>query len=183
MRPKIHFTLLTILVVVGVVLVVAALIYFASFTAFVFRINGLMNIPSFGFVGVIPFLQSIPWILLALVIVFLIILEVLTRYFSFSHKVPLIYTILAILVITVLGSSLALGSSFHDKALIKAEDGKLPFAGMMYNRYNRNSTDSIFNAEIIEVRDSSITAHLDTGDMVEVLLTDKTHIQANVIFK
>ena len=179
MRPKIHFTLLTILTVVGMVLFAFALIYFISFTSFVFKINNIWDLSGFGVRGIMPFLHSLPWLLLVLILVFLATLEILTQYFSFSHRVPLVYTLLAIVTMGVLGSFIMATNSFHDHVLVKVKDGEAPFVGMMYSRYSQSQSDKVFRAVVVDVEASSLNVILNTGDTVKVLLTEETYTPGN----
>ena len=181
MRPKIQFTLQTILVIVGIVVFGLALVYFISFTSFIFKINGIWNLPSFGAMGIMPFLHSLPWLLFVLILVFLITLEILTQYFSFSHKVPLIYTLIAIITIGVIGGTFIISNSFHDHTLMRAKENNAPFVGGMYNRYTDLQSDNIFKATVLNVGTSSLSVVLYGGETVEIVVSDATHIPKSAV--
>ncbi|MCU0653535.1 MAG: hypothetical protein MUD10_04725 [Candidatus Pacebacteria bacterium] len=104
MRPKWHFILKAALWAVGGIVALLTLLYLASLIAFIARKTGVWTTPFFGWHGVMVFLFSIPWVLVLLVLIFIFIVELLVRHYSFGYRMPLLYSGLAILAAVCAGS-------------------------------------------------------------------------------
>lgn len=116
MEPRWHFTLRAALFAVGAVLVFLASVYFASFVVFTLRQTGVWFVPGIGLSGVPVFLRSLPWVLVGVAIVFMVLLQVLTRRYAFSYARPFTYSALAIVVLVIV-SGVAVGyTGFHGGA-------------------------------------------------------------------
>ena len=127
MRPKLHFTLQTILafMVAGLVLLLSVAI--ANFILFGLRVNGHESLLSFGPRGLAAFFLVFPWPLLILDILFIFILEKLLRRFKFGYRSPVLYLLIALVAgALALGLAFDRGTSFNDSMLQHADRGELP---------------------------------------------------------
>jgi len=115
MRPKWHFIFRAILWTVGVAIVALALVYSASLFVFIMARTGIWVAPVFGLRGLVVFLTSLPWLLLILVVVFIVILEIMVRRYSFAWRQPLIYSTVAILIVVAAGGILIAATPFHSE--------------------------------------------------------------------
>lgn len=110
MKPKWHFVLKTVLVILlGIVSFLMAL-FFSSFILFSFR----------------PF----PWILFLLSIVFIIVLESTLREFKIVYKKPIIYSLLIIIIVLFATGMFLNKTRFHEKV----ERRNLPGIRKIYKR-------------------------------------------------
>lgn len=135
MRPKWQFVLRTVVLVLGIVLVALTTLFLASFIVFALRQTGVLFVPGFGREGFGAFFGSLPWVLLAVAVVFMILLEVLIRKYSFAYGRPLTYSAVGVVVI-VLAGGVAIGyTSFHQNLFDRAERGNLPIGGPMYEHF------------------------------------------------
>ena len=131
MRPKWKFVIQTILLIVGSILAALIAIFIASFIVFMLRETGLWFTPGFGLKGLTVFLTSLPWILLLVTIIFIYLLEVLIKQYSFSYIRPLTYSILGVIIV-VSFFSIAIGlTSFHENLFEWAEHDHIPFGRRM----------------------------------------------------
>ena len=103
MRPRWKFLLSGSLAALGIVILVLTLLFIASFTIFMLRQDGALFVPVFGMRGVFAFFAALPLVLIVLLILFLVILEILVRRYRVGYRMPLLISVLAILVIVVLG--------------------------------------------------------------------------------
>lgn len=151
MRPRWHFAVQTTLVLSGIAIAVLAILYCLSFVLFIFRQNGVLLAPAFGFRGVASFLFSTPWLIVALSIIFMGALEVLVRQFSFSYQKPLLYSIVGVLLFSLLGSFTIAQTSFHGKAgeFVQARD--VPGLRSLYKDSNPEQRGLIHHGIIEEV--------------------------------
>jgi hypothetical protein len=126
MRPRWHFILLSALVTAGVLILVIALLYVVSLAFFFLREGGALYAPVFGGRGWFVLLHSAPLLLLVLVAVFALILEILTRKYSFAYRAPLTMSLGGILVVVFVGGFALAQTSFHRRMEFEAHHGHLP---------------------------------------------------------
>jgi hypothetical protein len=134
MRPRWHFLLSAGLLFVGTILVVFTLVYLSSFAIFIFQQTPGPG-PGMGARGLGVYLTSLPWIIILIAIIFLIILELLVRRYSFAYRKPLLYTILGIIVLIFLVSLLVAQTPFHKNLYDRAERDNLPFGNKFYRNF------------------------------------------------
>ncbi|MFA6376061.1 MAG: hypothetical protein WCX69_01515 [Candidatus Paceibacterota bacterium] len=115
MRPKWHFILRATLWTVGIAIVALALVYLASLFVFIMARTGIWIAPVFGLRGLFIFLASLPWLLLTLVALFIIVLEIMVRHYSFAWRQPLVYLTVVILIIVAGGGILIAATPFHSE--------------------------------------------------------------------
>ncbi len=106
MRPRWHFVLRTILAVIGIVFLFIFALYLVNLAIFLLNDSGLIFVPMFGMIGILEFLVSAPWMLLVGALIFIAVLELLVRKFSFGYRKPLLYSIVGIVAIVALGSGM-----------------------------------------------------------------------------
>ena len=151
MRPRWHFVLRAALLVLGVVITLLVLIYLASFILFILRASGIIFIPFFGGRGLFASLFSLPWFLIMLVILFIIVLELLVKKYSFSYRRPLLYSAISIIAIVVLGSLAVSRIALHERLFRDARHGHLPFAGGFYRNFGAPRLGNIHRGEIVQM--------------------------------
>ena len=103
MRPKWRFLLSSALGALGALILLLTLLYIMSFAIFTLRQSGALFVPVFGMRGLFAFFGAIPLVLLTLLLIFVIILEILVRRYSFGYRRPLLVSVLAILAIVSVG--------------------------------------------------------------------------------
>jgi hypothetical protein len=134
MRPKWHFILKTALAIVGGIILFFAILYLASFMLFMARQSGILSAPAFGLSGWFVLLKSLPWMLILLSVLFVVILETLVKKYSFAHRKPLLYSVLAISVLAILGGIML--APVHKPFFKSAQENRLPSpAGRFYRDF------------------------------------------------
>jgi hypothetical protein len=144
MRPRWHFVLRASLFFTGLTIVSMALVYLASFIIFFFQRTGAISVPVFGFRGIISFLFSLPWLLILFGIIFVVLLELLIRRYSFAYRRPLLYSLLGIIVFASLVGFVVSKTSLHRGFFARAQERKLPIAGPLYRHYMGNMGDKTY---------------------------------------
>jgi hypothetical protein len=177
MRPKWHFVLKSALFILGVFIVLFLLLYFVSFTAFSVHQTGLDFAPGFGSRGWFDFIRYFPWFLVLLCIVFLGILEVLVRKFSFAYKKPLLYSALAIIALATLGGIAMAQSPFHPGFERFARRNHLPFAPDFYGHYEaQGQYDDIHRGTVIENVPGGFVMQIFYDGTSTVFITSSTQL-------
>ncbi|OGH65872.1 MAG: hypothetical protein A3B90_03150 [Candidatus Magasanikbacteria bacterium RIFCSPHIGHO2_02_FULL_41_13] len=173
MTPKWHFILKASFFLSACFLIFFLLIYLLSLAVFVLDQKNLWFVPSFGLRGVLLFVLSLPWLLIFLVIIFLLLLQILVRRYSFAYSRPLFFSALAVLVIVVLGSIMVRQSGFH----------RVPFAKSMYLHFAPQHINHIFPGTILEFREKDFFLKSRAQQIFEVHVSPKTNIPGKILFQ
>lgn len=147
--PRWHFILKAVLVVTGVVLAILVLLYLASFVVFSLRQTGIWFAPAFGAAGWWSLLRSFPWILVALLAVFIVALVILAKRYAFAYQHPLIYLFIGIVVIVVIGGFAIAQTPFHRALFDAARRGNLPVLGGFYHSFGPQRFGDIHRGTVI----------------------------------
>lgn len=174
MLPKWHFILRISLLVVGTILASLSLLYLVSFIIFALRQNGSWFAPQFGLEGWGILFVSLPWILIIGSIIFVIIVGVLVKKYSFAYGRPLLYSALGIVVMAGIGGFLIALSPLHSGLLLQAEEKKLPIAGPMYRQYAHQYPKKVILGRIIEKIPTGFNLRDQEYQVIMVEVTPRT---------
>jgi len=176
MRPRWHFILGAVLAILGICIIGLVLLFLGSFILFSMRQTGSFFAPSFGFRGWFVFLRTIPWILVLLALLFVIVLEVLVRKYSFTYRKPLLYSVLALVALVLLGSFLFSLAPFHrqifDFSRRHRGEGP-PFVGEFYRGFGLTHFDDIHRGTVTDVGQNSFILQ-DLRDQTSTVLVSST---------
>lgn len=176
MKPRRHFILLSALYVTGAFIVFLTLLYFTSLGVFFVRDSGAFFTPSFGGRGWFSLLQSLPWVLIVLTMMFAGILELLVRRYAFVYKKPLLISVLGILG-TIFVGGFFIAPLHHDVAL-SAHRGELPPPVVMLYRgpLRIPPPDDRYHGEILTVMQSGLVIYDEDHGTTTVLITPQTRL-------
>lgn len=176
MRPKWHFILKAILIAVGGSLLGLTVLYLVSFIFFILRHTGVWFVPIFGLRGWYEFLFSLPWLLIALALIFIIILELLVRHYAFAYRRPLLYSSLAIVLVVVVGGLVVASTPFHRSLFEDAEQDRLPLAGPIYRQFGRQAFQQIHPGLITATTSTGFLITDRRGRLLQIVLTPRTRL-------
>lgn len=131
MRPRWHFVLKGTLIGVGTLLTLLTLLYIASFVVFSLRQTGAWFVPVFGSGGWFAFFRAIPWFLVLFGVLFVALLELLVRRYSFVYRKPLLYALLGMLLVSVAVGVVA--APLHRGLFRAARRSPPPIVGSFYH--------------------------------------------------
>lgn len=126
MRPKAYFLAKAALVLCVALAVTIVSILIASFLIFTLRVTGNDALLSFGPRGIELFLLVFPWPLLLIDLALVALLRFLLARFRFAYRSPLVYFVIALLVVLGTGALALEQGEFHDRRFEEAERGELP---------------------------------------------------------
>ena len=177
MRPKWYFILRAALVATGLVIFSLLLLYLASFIFFILHRTGIWFVPVFGFRGMFAFIRSLPWLLILLAAVFVLILEVLVRRYSFAYRWPLLYSALAIVFLALVGGFFAAETPMH-RNLVEFDRGHggIPCCGGMYRDIDREQANSTHVGRITEIIPGGFRMQTRNEEILEVAVTPRTRL-------
>lgn len=183
MRPRIYFIAKLVLLVLGTAVITFFAIFIASFIFFMIRASGLMFLPSFGFMGIKLLLLSLPWVLILGLLILVATSELFMKHFSFVYKNPILYSLLAIIIVILIGGFLIDNSGFHTSMLLKARDGKLPIAGPIYQKYGVPDSKQIYYGVVNELSDSGFKIETPRKEEVFIHVLENTRMPKEGIKK
>jgi hypothetical protein len=176
MRPKWYFILRAALVVTGLIVLGLFALYLASFIIFTLQRTGVWFIPAFGFRGIFTFLLSLPWLLILLAALFLVILEILVRRYSFAYRWPLLYSALAIVLAVLIGGFAVAKTPMHPHLIdYEKGDGHLCCGGM-YRDMDRSRFNDIHVGRITEFTREGFTIQNRGEEILLIVVTKKTRL-------
>jgi len=183
MRPRWHFVVRTALLVVGTVLAALTVLYLVSFIIFILRQTGVIFAPGFGLRGVNVFLMSMPWLLVGIATLFILLLQVLVKKYSFSYERPLMYSAFGIMVVVIAGGFIVSATSLHGSLFSRAEKQRLPVAGGFYRQFGEKKFKEITVGVVTEVTETGCRMRTPHRDDVAVTVTSQTAIPRGYVLK
>lgn len=182
MRPKWHFILKAVFAAVGGIILLLSIVYLASFIFFILRQTGVIFVPIFGFRGWYAFLVSIPWLLVLLLLIFIVLLEILARHYSFAYRRPLIYFAIVVLLFVIIGGYIVATTHFHDRMFRYSQRHRLPFAGQMYRGYGEQRFKNIHQGIITEITRDGFIMENRRGETLIIIITRFTRLPLGADF-
>lgn len=183
MRPKWHFVLKTVLLILGSVILALSIFYLVSLIIFGLRETGVIFTPGFGVRGTILFLRSLPWLLILLVGIFLIILEILVRSYSFTYKTPLIYSAAVIVLIACIGGWVVARTPLHAVIMRRAPDFNIPFVGGGYRDIQHPMFKDVHVGKIMIITPKGFNIQDPRNEILMVIITPQTKIMRGIEFR
>jgi hypothetical protein len=175
MRPRWYFVLKTVLLVISTVLAVSVVLFVASFIIFIMRQTGVFHSSGFGLRGIRAFLISLPWLLVLIAILFIILIQLFVKRYSFGYRKPLLYTILGVVGIALLGGIVVAQTPFHRGLFEHAYDNNLPLAGGLYREYGiRRLPHNIEMGKVVEVRSNGFLITNPIDQTVSIITNGQT---------
>jgi hypothetical protein len=171
MIPKWKFVLYSSLGIFGIVFALLLAVFVLSFILFLLSRYGFMYLPFFGFMATMHALEAIPLVLLACTVLLLIVVEVISRYYSFSFRRPLVVTLLAITTGVALISFVISETPVHEYIREYAEDHHIDSVSRMYDRptpFRGKGMTDVLRGEVLALSATSTTLKLFNGMIVEV---------------
>lgn len=171
MIPKWKFVAYSSLGIFGIIFTVLLTIFVLSFILFLLSRYGFMYLPFFGFMATMHALEAIPLVLLMCTVALLVLIEVLSRYYSFSFRRPLVVTLLLVTTGVAVISFIISETSMHEYVREYAKDHKIERVSRMYDRplpLRGNGMTDVMRGEVIALGATSTTLKLFNGMTVEV---------------
>lgn len=183
MHSRAHFLLRSAFVFFGLVLAVFALIYLVSFIFYFLKQSGTFYLSGFGPRGLFLFLGSFPWMLAILVLFLLVIIEVLSRRYSFSYKTPVLYFILITLLIIVGGSFLVSETGLHPRLQKLSQEKRLCGFGTFYRSRGRSKHSNRVMGKVLEITEDGFYLQDSQDNEFKVVISDKTRVIPDADFE
>lgn len=144
-------------------------VFTLSFIFFILSRYGFMYLPLFGFMTILHTLKAVPLLLLLCTIVLLIVIELISRKYSFSFRRPLAITLLLITSCAVVLSFLVSLTSVHEYVRDYAEEHDLTVVKRAYKRplpFDGSKEMTVLRGNVITSSSSFIVIELFDGMQV-----------------
>ncbi len=172
MWPKFYFTSKAFLFILGIVFILFLALFLVSFIIFNLRATGALFLPRFGLFGLRSFFMFFPWLLVIFPILFIIALIFLAKRYRFVYKKPLLYSIIAIVVIVLVGSFIFLRVPIHKKLSERAWEGGIPMAGPLYRQYGMRRPENLYIGRVIEITENGFQMETVDGQGLTINISD-----------
>lgn len=182
MRPKWHFILKTIVFATGTIFTGLALLYVVSLIVFVLQRTGVWFAPGFGFRGLGIFLFSAPWLLVLVGFVCAVGLELLTRYYSFSYRKPILYSIGGVVLFVIVGSVVFAQFGVQHAIARFAKDRGIPIARPFYQGFDEQRMKNVHPGTVVSVFDGGFTLESRRRELLTVVIDTETRFPFGVDF-
>jgi len=175
-KPKLYFVLKTILVVLGGLAIGLFVLFLISFISFALRASGVWFLPEFGLRGFGMFFSYLPWLLILMAALLIIGLETLLKRFTFIYRKPVIYSLLAVILIAFLGGFLIDRTPFHSGLFLRAREGNLPLAGPMYRDFGILEPNEVHRGVVLETTENGFIIEMPQGEVLNVVISPDVHL-------
>ena len=180
MRPRFQFVFKSILIALGIFVILGTALYLISFILFVVQRSGLIFLPRYGFGGIRILLNGFPWLLLLIVICFIFLLEFLLKKYTIAYRKPLLYSSLIIILI-ILGMGFVIHqTSFHGQMYLRSQEGKIPLARSLYNKFELLNSNKVHPGIITEVLDDGFILERHDGELLKVIISEEFNIKEDL---
>lgn len=150
MRPRWHFVLLSVLFAIAVAIVVIILLYVVSLFIFILHDTGAWFVPAFGGRGWFSFIRSVPWLLIALSLVFVGLLEIFLRRYALIYRKPLLVSLLGVIIVITAGGFLVASTPLHRQLYWYARHNELPPPFQVpYNVFRQAPAPDVYHGTIV----------------------------------
>jgi len=157
MKPKIYFWLRPLLFILILLLIFVFAIYFLSLLFFIFKINNGWTLIAFGLRGILVLILSLPWGIIAFVLLLMVILETLIIHFSPLYRKPVLYSFLLLLILIFVISFCVTVTSFHARMLLSSRGHNIPLIAPLYQGYEKMDFKNIYCVRILSIDNHEVT--------------------------
>jgi glucan phosphoethanolaminetransferase (alkaline phosphatase superfamily) len=174
MLPRSRFILKAVLIITGIIIVFGAALYIISFMLFIFRKSPLQFLPEFGFGGLRMLFGVFPWTLIIIALVFIVILEILVKRYSFAYRNPLLYSALAVIILVLVVGFIIGQTPLHRRMFQEVRAGRLSFARPFYRNLDLRKPENVFHGTVLETSENSFTLETPEGKVLTVEIVPET---------
>lgn len=171
-----HFIRKTILKISGAVIVSLVLLYLVSFILFILHRTGAIYAPDFGLHGWFAFFVALPYLPILLSIILAVIFLILVKRYQFIYRRPLIYSTIAVVLVTAIGGYLIAQTDFHARLFEDAKHNGPPVIGEFYRHYGLHESSNIHTGTIIEMNESGFIMENDRDETLTVIIGSEVNI-------
>jgi uncharacterized SAM-binding protein YcdF (DUF218 family) len=176
MRPRIYFIFKIGILAFGLAMLTLSAIFLTSFIFFSIRQSGLFFLGNFGFSGIRIILFSMPWLLILGVVALIVTSEFFADHFQFVYKRPVMYSVLAIIIIVILGGVALDFTPLHANLLMNAQKGEPSIAGHFYREFGAPKIPDVHYGSISEITNDGFKINTNRGEELNIIINENTQV-------
>jgi len=135
---------------------------------------GFMYMPLFGFVATLHAFGAIPLLLLTCTVLLLVLIEVISRFSSFSFRKPLAVTFLGVTLLAFLISFAINETPMHEYVRAYAKDHRMDMISRTYDRpvpFRSTNGIDVLRGEVVAVSTGEVSLTLFNGETITAYAT------------
>ncbi len=181
MKSKSYFLAVSILYIISIIVTALFALFLASFIFFALKSSGTNYLLDFGLSGLLPYLKSLPWLLIIALIFLIVLVELFSKKIDLVSKKPLIYSFAALIIVVVGFGAVFANTNIHHRLLDQAVENRLPIGRGLYQKYGTFRENDLIVARIIEINDQYLIVSSQDIEY-KINLTDDIHIPSRIEF-
>ena len=175
MRPRWHFALQTLGVVLLSVIAFVLAVFLLSWVYFILHANGAWLLPAFGQRGWLGFARSFPALPAIAGLVLLMVLALVLEKFRWAYRLPLLYVGLGVLGLVAVFSLTVAQTPFHREFYRSAQKGG-GLAGPLYRGYGHMPKGEAYVGTAANVASSTFEITTQDGEIIFVSINERTRL-------
>jgi hypothetical protein len=176
MKPKFYFVLRTLLVAVAIFIVGSFVLFLISFIGFHLRASGILYLPGFGLQGFGVSLKLLPWFLIFISVILILLLELLAKRFSFVWRRPIFYSLLAVILIALVGGIIVDRTPLHPRMFLESRQTNLPIITPMYREFGMPRFENVHRGLVEELTKTGFSLRKADEELLNVIMSPDTHL-------
>ncbi len=171
MIPRWKFVLYSSLGIIGIIFAFLLAVFAGSLFLFVLSKYGFMYMSFFDLITTVRALNLIPILLLVMTVFLLIVIETISRNYTFSFRKPLALTLLLFTSLTVVISFVLSQTGMHQYIRDYAKSHHMDMVSRAYNRprpWKGENGVTVIRGEVIKTSTTTATVRLFDGSTLTV---------------
>ena len=170
MLPKSYFMAKAVLQILGLLIALFLAVFLTSYLLFHLKSSGALWLPSFGLAGAKDLLLSLPWIIVALIVLFGGVLIWFTERFAFAYRRPTMLALLGVALVVLAGGYAVAKTPLHPYFLRRLAPGGALMSGL----YAPPMHHAVLGT-VVKIENNLWTIETREGEALEVEISEKTH--------
>ncbi|MDB5260455.1 MAG: hypothetical protein JWN37_686 [Candidatus Nomurabacteria bacterium] len=172
-----YFIIRNIIYAAFVLVLLLAILYLSSFILFALQASGFTLLSGSKFFGIMTILNSLPWVLLLLVIIGIVSTLLLSRSAAFTYRTPTLYVFLGIIILVIAVSAIVSSFDLHKKIYERGHNFK-PIKSL-YEGFADPEMHNGIAGEIQSIDDRNIFIITPRNESFEVIVSSSTEIMSS----
>lgn len=173
MKSRLYFVAKSFSFIGLIFLLFLFILYLGSLIIFVLRANNILYFQGMGFPAFKTIILSFPWYLVFLATVLIVFVEIISKRFQFVYRKPLAYSLLVVIIITLIGSFLVEKSSVHQYFYNFSQREKIPLVDKMYRNLGSLDIEDAYFGKVLDKKEGYLILELDSGEIVSLVISEK----------
>lgn len=184
MHSRSYFALKSLLWALAAIFFLAVAAALVVFVFYSLKLTGALALTGFGFKGMRDFLLALPLSLILITLLFIMTAAVFLKRYPVTYRRPLIYGVMALLVIISLGSAAFVASTGLRRSIYATvEYGEIPLVSGFYDAYTKAGSRRVTVGRVVRAEKGGVTVITREGEEVQAVFGPQTSIYTDRVFE